>query len=474
MRNRSGYADLIDGNKAREVRVLAMTMKKRSTECILLSVEMVKLLQRSMDALPDFIESFVEREAEKKLIKEGLSDEERELADGTAADGAEQELRACINAIEDLRLLTAIDAGRNVFESIKAKSELCNHMFQMIRTFAKDVVEIANAVSNADLSDVIEEVKDGSILKAIGLGSYIKKLALVCKRIMDMVIELFHGAAGKLSSLWRALPHAKDVMVRSLTNVIDARSLCTEASKEARRLSDTTALLCDVKGLIGKLRKKGDSKDRGADALDDAIVTARRVEATMEAVATKMINLARMVGYAFDGLPAIITDGIKDVPVDDHEPVVKTRGGNVNANILDLEKATKTIKNSDILWAAMTIKGELSNILDKMDACREMVDGCAELADRAKSAIDSFLHGKWTLETAIMHIQEMCCLVSLSDLLEKLADQVKKLIKTISTFLKVLSAKVQSIVDNPLNSVMDAAGDLVSDELSGMMGKMFK
>ena len=468
-------ADLIDGDKSREARSLAVAMEGRSKECISLSVEMVESLQRSVDALPGFAEKFVEDEAEKRLVAEGLADEERELADGSATDVAERELGACIDAIADLRLLTAIDAGRNAFESIKAKSELCNRIFRVMQKFASDVVEIAGAITGRDAREVIRKVKDGSILRAIGLGRYIKQFASACKRIMDMVIELFRCAADKLSTLWRALSHAKDVMVSSLANVIDARSLCAEASEEAGRLRDSTASLFNVEDLIGKLRQRmdGDGGDRGTNALDDAIGTAREVEAKMEGAATKMMNSARMVGEAFGGLPAIITDGIEDVPDDDGDAPAKTRGGNVDADVLDLKTATESIENADMLEVARAIRAEVSNIPGKVDACREMVDGCSDFADRARSAIDSFLHGEWTLETAIKHIREMCRLVSFSDLLEELAGQVRKLIKAISTFLRAISAKIQSIVDNPLDNMVDAAGDLVSDGLSSMLGKMF-
>ena len=344
-----------------------------------------------------------------------------------------------------------------------------------MQKFASDVVEIAGAITGRDAREVTRKVKDGSILRAIGLGRYIKQCASACKRIMDMVIELFRCAAGKLSSLWRALSHAKDVMVSSLADVIDARSLCAEASVEAGRLRDSTASLCNVESLIGKLRqrKDGDGGGKGADALDDAIGTAREVEAKMEGAATKMMNSARMVGEAFGGLPAIITDGIEDVPDDDGDAAAKTRGGNVDADVLDLKMATKSIENADMFEVARAIRGEVSNIPGKVDACRDMVDGCADFADRARSAIDSFLHGKWTLEAAIMHLREMCRLVSFSDLLEELAGQVRKLIKAISSFLRAISAKIQSIADNPLDNMVDGAGDLVSDGLSSMMGKMF-
>ena len=64
----------------------------------------------------------------------------------------------------------------------------------------------------------------------------------------------------------------------------------------------------------------------------------------------------------------------------------------------------------------------------------------------------------------------MCRLVSFSKLMEKLADQVHKLIKAITTLLQAMSAKIQAVVGQLpggelVDSVVDAAGDLVSDGL---------
>ena len=126
-------ADLIDGDMSKQARSLAVNMKDDSTECISLAVKMVDSLQKSVDALPNFMENFVEGEAEKKLLEEGLTTEERELADSETTDSAERELKSCVTAIEELKLLTAIDAGRNAFDAIKGKSELCNRIFQMIK-----------------------------------------------------------------------------------------------------------------------------------------------------------------------------------------------------------------------------------------------------------------------------------------------------------------------------------------------------
>ena len=40
-----------------------------------------------------------------------------------------------------------------------------------------------------------------------------------CKSVMDKVVELFQGAAGKLSTLWRALLHDKDDAVKLIKSL---------------------------------------------------------------------------------------------------------------------------------------------------------------------------------------------------------------------------------------------------------------
>ena len=199
-----------------------------------------------------------------------------------------------------------------------------------------------------------------------------------------------------------------------------------------------------------------------------------------------------MVGDEYHNLPSIITDGITDESDDDGEDeVVRTLGANIrdiDTDIKELETATKTIEDSDVFHAAKAIHKEMSTLPEKVDMCHEMVQSCTNFADRSKSSIDSFL-GKWSLETAILHIKEICRLVSFSKLMETLADQIHKLIKAITTLLSVMSAKIQmvaeqvgfdSVVDaagglvsDGFDSAVSAAGDIVSDGLNNMMGKMF-
>jgi len=468
-------ADLIDGDKTREAKELALAMKAKSTRCIALSIEMIESLERGVGALPDAVESFVEKRA-RKSVTDRLTAEERGMAG--RIDGDVEELTRCIDAVENLKLLTAVDAGNNAFEAIRDKSKLCQRIFEMMKTFASDVLKITEAISNMDASAVLSKIKDGSILKAIGLGRYIKQFAEGCKRVMDRILELFRTAAGKLGLLWRSLSRAKDVMVEGLSEVANARSLCGEAHEKAEGLKRTTRSLGNVEALKLMMSLGGGMDGSSDRSMHDAMGTAREVDVGMEEAALRMESAARMVGDEYRGLPSIVTDGITD---DTDDEVIESYGDkirDVDGDIRELEMASRAIEHSkNTIHAAKAIHGEMSNIPDRVDTCQEMVQSCAVFADECRSSIDSFLLGKWSLETAVSHVKEMCRMVSLSKLMVRLADRIHRLMKAITTLLRVMSNKVKMLSNHlqsgGLDSVVDVAGDIVSDGLNSMMGKLF-
>ena len=465
-------ADLIDGDKTKEAKDLAVTMKDKSTECISLSIQMVDSLEKSVDALPDVIEKYIEKKAQQSVTND-LSIEERDMINSGGIDKDVGELERCVDAIENLNLLTAIESGKNAFTAIKEKSTLCHTIFNLIKKFASDVDVIASAVSNMDASTVLEKVKDGSILKAIGLSKVIEQLAEGCKRLMDKVIQLFHMAAGKLSTLWRALSNAKDVMVKSLTEVVNAKSLCGEANEKAEKLKQMTISLGSVEA-INLVKSLGGRRGR---SISDAADISRGIDDGIEAACSQLKSASKSVGDEYANLPSIITEGISDTEEDDEINSFSAQIRDVSGDIKQLEEATKAIEDADILHAATTIHKEVKTIPDKVDTCREMIQSCTDFTERSKSSIDTFL-GKWSLKTAISHIKEMSRLVSLSKLMETLVERIHKLMKAITTLLQVISTKIQTMMQNSgldsvVDSVTDAAADLVSDGISNVMGKVF-
>jgi len=464
-------ADLIRGDKTKEARDLAITMKGQSTQCISLSMQMVDSLEKSVEALPDIVVNYVEEKARRSVTGELTAEDWGSAID---IDKDEEELICCIDAIEHLKLLTAIEAGKRSFKAIQLKSRLCHSIFGIIKKYAEDILSITEAVSDRDASTVVSKVKDGSIvrsiLKAIGLSKYIKQFAEGCKRLMDKIVELFKGTAGKLSTLWGALSHAKDVMVRSLTEVGNARSLCDEAGRNAEKLKSMTTSLRNIEALklVNKSHNNGSTAHR---SMDDAAGTARDIDDEISDAVLKMKRAAKMVGDEYRSLPSIITDGITDDgEVYDTSVVgIGAKIRDIGNDIRELETASKSIEESNVIHAAMSIHREMSNVPRHVDTCQDMIESCTAFADQSKSSIDSFL-GKWTLETAVTNVKEMCRLVSFAKLMEDLADQIHRLIRAITTLLRVMSAKIGTVADQVQSSGLNS---VVSSGLNSIAGKVF-
>lgn len=478
-------ADLIDGDTVKEARGLAETMKDKSGECITLSVEMVTSLEQSIDALPDVIEKYVEGKADE-AVKDEVTDEDRELADV----GSEvEDLTKCIDAIENLRLTTAVEAGNNAFRSITDKGKQCHKIYEIIQKFALALTSITEAFLNMDVSGVISKIKD--ILRAIGLTSMIKRFAEGCKKMMDKVVELFQAAAGKLSLLWKSLVDAKDKMIESLTNVVDARSFCDEANEKMDSLKELVHSLGGKFSGIKEISPDSYKLLRSLDSdssLDDAMQTTRGIDVSVEAAIQKMKDAGKRVQDEYDALPGMITDDILDSADDEDDDMKVTARGNVEGlqnDIHEMEISAKTIEEANILESTKAMHKEIKSLDDKADKCKEMLAVCTDFTEKSKAAIDSFL-GQWTLETAVSNIQKMCKLVSLSEVMEQIASQIQQLLRAMGQLLKAMANRLKAVIEKvksmmDIGNVVDSATDFVQDGISNcvdsagdIMGSIFK
>ena len=464
-------ADLIDGDMAREARGLAASMRKYSDKCIELSMKMVRSLEESVDSLPDKIEHYIERKAQESITDE-LSAEERGLASNI--DGDVKELSTCIDAIDNLKLLTAIQSGSNAFTAIAAKSEICRKIFIIIRKFAKSITTITEAILDLDISAVISKVKD--IIKGIGLSRYIKQFAEGCKGLMGKIVTLFEGAADKLSLLWKSLSSAKDKMAESLLDVIEARSFCEVAGEKMKslRLSmDGIDKQLDQNSPLTLLKSFHHSR------FDNSINVARDVDNEVSTAKSKMDNAAKTIYQEFKSLPPMITDGISET-VDDDEDVeeAKTKIASMEVDLDEMERSIKTIGSADPLQAGKAVYKEVSSLPQKIDACTDMIDICRDCASKGKFSIDSFL-GKWSLETAVSQIQQMCRLVSTTSFMKEVVMHIQRILRVMSSLFRELSKRMSSVADQAqqflsesvVNSIVDCSGDAVADKLDSMMGK---
>mmetsp|Transcript_8192 Transcript_8192/g.11948 ORF Transcript_8192/g.11948 Transcript_8192/m.11948 type:complete len:548 (+) Transcript_8192:83-1726(+) len=468
-------ADLMDGDMAREAKHLAASMREHSNKCMELSMTMVKSLEESVDALPDSIESYIEKKTQQSITDE-LSSEERGLASNIDEDV--KELTSCIDAIDNLKLLTAIQSGSNAFVAIASKSEICRKIFGIIRKFATSITTITEAILALDVSAVISKVKD--ILTAIGLCRYIKQFAEGCKGLMEKIVTLFEGAADKLSLLWKALSSAKDKMAESLKDIIDAQSFCEKAGekmKQLRRSTDGMERQLNPESPLTLLKSFNQTR------FGDSINVTREIDDEMVAAKSKMENAANMIYQEYKSLPPMITDGISDtVDDDDDVELAKTRIASMESELDDMEKSIDTINSADSLQAGKVLYNEVSNLPQKIDACQDMIDVCRDCASKGQLSIDSFL-GKWSLETAVSQIQQMCRLVSTSSFMKEVVVHIQRILLVMSRLLQELKKRVKSAanqaqqflsesgVESKVESMIDSAGDAVADKLDSMMGK---
>ncbi|KAL7465222.1 hypothetical protein ACHAXS_005554 [Conticribra weissflogii] len=482
-------ADLIDGDMSHKAMGLAVSLKDKSSECIVLSKQMVDSLETSVKKLPDWFESYIDMKA-KESVAEELSADDRELEN--VAD-SEKDISDCIDAIENLTLLSAMETGKRAYDEIASKSQHCHKIFNLIKRFATNLSSLTGDFVNLDASSIISKRKD--IYTAIGLCSIMKSFAESCLSLMRKVVALFEGATGKLSQLWKALSHAKDVMVESLREVVDARSFCDEARSKVEKLRMLT------NGLESKSRgvKKMDKETflflkklyTGED-FNDTLSTARGLDEEVANALYKMKSSANRVKEGYDSLPVMVTKGILEDSEEELNDNEACKLEENQSNIQGLEEATSAVENKKVIEAIKEINGELSKLPSKIDVCEEMIKSCSQYTERSQSTIDVFL-GKWTLESAVSNMQQMCKLANLSKMMEKFAIEIQSFLRAMIRLLTAIMARIEAVIDQAqilfdfgnsggdddeniletvVDNALDTAGDLVSDGLNNMIGKM--
>ena len=460
----SVIADLTDGDKAKEAQALAVQVTGMSGKCVELSLKMISSLQASVAALPDVIEDYVEKKAEQSIANE-LAPEERDMI-SLSVEENEAEIDACIDAIDELRLLTAVDAGSRAFSAVESKSRLCNSMFHLIQKFATDVRAIMIAIENADARTILGKIKDGTILRAIGLAKHVKDLASACKRMMDKVVKLFKSATEKLTVLWRALSHAKGVIFESLKEFLDAQSLCGEANAKLMQLKRIMSRIGGLEAVKKQLSGDSDS----TRSIDDSLDIARGVDSKLEKISSKMTGISTRVENEYKLLPSIIVDGVGAEMNDDMAGSLASLTDQIESDIASLDAATASLEKSHIISAVATTHQEITVLPKKMETCEQAMNSCNEVMDRSKAAAELFL-GRWTLETSVSNINEMKKLVSLSELMRQVTDQLRVLLKKIVLLLRTIVCKGKDMAGQiGGDGLASAAADLVSGGIMKVFG----
>jgi phage host-nuclease inhibitor protein Gam len=480
----STIKELITGSKVQEAKSLAMDMDSMALECVQKSMDMVTALEEGVDALPDWIERYVEKKAEE--MAQDQSPEQRELLENVTKD--QEELENCIEAITDLKLMTAMDAGKRAFDGITSKSEVCRVMFESIKQFSLTLVETTEAFMSLDLNQIVLKAKD--ILKCIGLSKLIQEFAKQCGNLIKKVVDLFSQASDKLGELWSALAYAKDCLEDCVEDVKESLSLCSDAKERGQDLKERSRQIMETLSSFGdddslsSLRASalGIKNLIQKDDIGAAIELAKTMDDIVLESAKKTRHMVDKVTEGYRNLPPILTvdlsDDMEEEGADDDDPSASEVELDVEGSIESLKRSQAEVEDSDwVLTVQSSIKA-LCNADENIDKTRAMLETTKDFAARSKDVMDLFL-GSWNLEVATSKLKDMCRLVRLGELTRKFAQQIQRLLQAIVTLFNTIVEKckrlkdkldLDDIVPDALDNVMDAAASAMTDKFSSLLG----
>lgn len=455
--------DLIDGDKMKSAMRLAGEMNGLALECVDKSTGMIDSMNEAIDKLPDIVERRIENKMEKAAEK-GAREGDPELPD---IQPDVDELDRCITAIREVNLVTVFDAGMNAFNGLTAKGDVCKEMFSAIKDFATSIVEVSQAIQDFELTKMIGKMRSlaRDIWRCLRLGDLIKAFAERVGKLVKWIINLFKMANEKLSMIWGALAHAKDVMADVVHYVMEAMGLCDEAKQKSDQLIETSK---EIKGHMRNMDNFNSSTIASLKDLADGseirlmIDLATSMDDIVLEAVKKVIAMVKKVTEAFTNLPDVITEGISDMMEagkadNDPDPV------DVEQDVRDLESQKTDIENAGALQTIQASRTGFGNAEDKISKTREMIQQSRGFAASCNDNIEDFM-GSWDIQKAMGKLIEMCRLVKLGEMLQQFAEQIRRLVKAVVAVLQSLRNKFKNmdLVPDQLEDVVEEAVDAAS------------
>jgi hypothetical protein len=435
----SAIQELTRGERVREAQQLAKGLGEAALGCVAKAKTMVELMDNSVSSLPEFIRKRLQPEEPEEAL---LGDLDKDIED----------VRACVEAIKDLNLVTAVKSGEDAFEQLSLKAQRSQTLFEKILEFATDVQAITAALDKMDVRSLADHGKD--IIGCLTMTKSLRMMAEGAGKLMTVLISLFDSTADRISALWAALGKAKDCMLESIGIIKHAKDKCTEAHTRSQSLLDESGSIArELDGLelnaetIGRLQRLGHK-------IQGAIDLAQSMDDLVLDCATNVVGMVDKVTSSVKELPPILMDGL-DVTQEgkedgDPHPV------QVDENVATLVEAQRNLEDANLLDAIKSgVKG-FQGLSTQVSTCLDLLHSMNLFSENCAKSIDSFIK-VWDLEATAKKINEMCRLVSLGELYRQFAEQVKRLIAAMLAFMKTAINKLTNI------SLSDIGSDLVEN-----------
>lgn len=451
--------ELLSGDKLMGAMALAQDVKQDALQCVEKSVEMMDIMETSMDALPESLQKAID------TAVGGDDDQDEEDGVGeTTLDQDVEDIKECITSIQKLNLVTAMDVGLNAFVQLTRKAEVSRSLLQEMHGYSGNVRDISGAIESMDVVTVIRSVKD--LWKCLRLTGFMREMAERVGRLIQVVIELFEQTSQKVSGLWKALAFAKSCMSDVTDQLQAARTLCGTAIDKSVMLIDQSRSIKDQLEDMGELNAGSISAFRelsDGDEIRSAIDIAQEMDGQVLQCVEKTMAMIDRVQEGVSNLPPVVTEGI---PEDAGKKESDPEPPQIEDDIKDLEASREAIEGANLVLAVKEGSQGFSGVSDKVGICKDMLSVLQGFADSCISAIESFM-GVWDLKTAVEKIKEMFRIVNLGQLMKDFADQIKRLILAAIALMKTAVKKFGDL------DLSEMAGDLkesVSDAVENVTG----
>lgn len=454
---------LTDGSQVKQAMDLAHDVQVVATSCVEKSVEMLDLMEGSVDSLPDPVQT-----ALKSFIDNGSGndkDETDSLLKGL--DDDVRDIQNTIQALKSFNLNTALKIGLQAFTSLTEKSKRSQALFDSVRSFAKDVYDITETFKNLDIASMSAKSRD--MLRCIGLCETMRQTADGAGKLVRILIDLFAVIADRISALWAALAFAKDCMQDSVAVIDQTRGLCLDAQEKSTALITKSSAIRSKLESVGEVNRESfkaiQSLTQGSE-IQDTIDLVRSMDHVVIECTEKVTGMVDRVTEGFRNIPPILTDGI------DMDAVGRQKGDpeplDFEKDVKELQESRKAMENSDLLSMARTGTKGFAGVSDKASLCKDTMGLVNEFAKTCSTTIASFL-SVWSLESASRKIEDMCRLVKLGEIMKQFAQQVKQLILAILDLLNTALTKFDKgfpDLPNNVGQVVDSAKDSFQGALS--------
>lgn len=456
--------DLIDGDKVRAATVLARDVDVLAVSCVEKSVDMIDAMERGVDALPDFIENRIEDKLER-AVEKGSRDGDPDLPN---VESDIKELTNRIDAVEKVNLFTIMKSGIEAFQSLSTKGDLCRTMFRTIKDFAQSVSEVAESIKSFDFGSSIGKIKSlvKDLWRCLRLSSLIKAFSESVGKLIRYIVRLFRASSSRLGSIWGSLSHAKEVMKKCLSQVLDANRLTDEAR------SKSTDLITTSDDITTKLKSVTEfnrgSITSAVDLLDGseiraALDIATDMDDTLLGCVKSVLEMIKSVKEGVSSLPEVLQEGMpSDAGSDENDPAP----ADLARDVQDVERCCQDVEGANPLSALATCVEGFTKVHDESIVCRDLIDSSQTFSSGCKDAIESFL-GVWDLETAADRLLKMSRLAKLGEMLDQYAEEVMKLVKATIKLIKAIMVKIKGMNANDVAKDAIDMYESIRDSLCG-------